>query len=247
MDSGIAGAHRPPLSALRIGSEIVQAVLFLAYPVIVYFAYTRLQTRGAAGVLLGLYAVTLAPRIRGPAAEIWQLVREHLGLVILIGFAIVTGERFLLQLLPMAVSLYLLATFGWSLRVGPPIVERFARLVDPDLPDFCVPYCRKVTIAWCSFLAANALCLALLVALGPFEWWAFYAGFISYLLLGAFFFGEFVLRKLWFRFYRDGLADRIFARLFPAERTVNGRRSLAYVRLRNERAATRPAAHRVEH
>ena len=50
------------------------------------------------------------------------------------------------------------------------------------------------------------------------------------------------LRKLWFRFYRDGLADRVFARLFPAERTANGRRSLAYVQRRRERAATRPGA-----
>ena len=136
--------------------------------------------------------------------------------MLLIGLAILTGERFVLQLLPMAVSLFLLGTFGWSLRAGPPLVERFARLVDPDLPDFCVPYCRKVTIVWCVFLAANALCAGLLAWLGSFEAWALYTGFIAYLLLGAAFAGEFILRKLWFRFYGDGPADRILARLFPA-------------------------------
>jgi uncharacterized membrane protein len=242
MESGFAGAHRPSLPALRIAMQIVQGTLFLAYPFIVYFAYQRLATRGAAGLLLALYALSLALRIRGPAAEIWQLVREHLGLVLLIGLAIVTGQRLVLQLLPMAVSLYLFGTFGWSLRVGPPIVERFARLVDPDLPDFCVPYCRKVTIVWCVFLAANAACAALLAALGPFEWWAIYTGFVAYLLLAALFTGEFIVRKLWFRFYRDGLLDQIFARLFPAARTANGRRSLAHVQRRNERAAMRPSA-----
>jgi len=242
MDSAVAGARQPALPAWRVAAGILQTLLFLAYPFIVYFAYQRLETRGAAGLLLGLYAVSLALRIRGPAAEIWQLVREHLGLVLLIGLAIVTGQRFVLQLLPMGVSLYLLGSFGWSLRAGPPIVERFARLVDPDLPDFCVPYCRKVTLVWCAFLAANAACAALLAVTGPFEWWAVYTGFIAYVLLGGLFAGEFVVRKLWFRFYREGLLDQLFARLFPAERTANGRRSLAYVRRRNERAAMRPSA-----
>lgn len=242
MDSAVAGAQHPGLPAWRVALGIFQTLLFLAYPFIVYFAYQRLATRGAAGLLLVLYALSLALRSRGQAAEIWRLVREHLGLVVLIGLAIVTGQRFVLQLLPMGVSLYLLGTFGWSLRVGPPIVERFARLVDPDLPDFCVPYCRKVTIVWCVFLAANAACAALLAVVGPFEWWAVYTGLVSYLMLGALFTGEFVVRKLLFRFYRDGLLDQIFARLFPAERTANGRRSLAYVRRRNERAAIRPSA-----
>lgn len=242
MDSVAAGAQRPALPAWRVAIGILQAVFILAYPCIVYLAFRRFETRAAGGVLLGLVAVSLALQIRGPAADLWQLVREHLGLVLLIGLAILTGERFVLQLLPMAVSLFLLGTFGWSLRAGPPLVERFARLVDPDLPDFCVPYCRKVTIAWCVFLAANALCAGLFAWLGSFEAWALYTGFIAYLLLGAAFAGEFILRKLWFRFYGDGLADRILARLFPPERTANGRRSLAHVAHRRERMAIRSSA-----
>jgi len=242
MDSAVAGAHRPALPAWRVAVGTFQTVLLLAYPFVVYFAYRRLETRAAGGLLLGLYALTIAPRIRGPASEIWQLVRQHLGLVLLIGLAIVTGERIVLLLLPMAVSLFLFGTFSWSLRVGPPIVERFARLVDPDLPDFCVPYCRKVTIGWCIFLAVNAVCAGLLAWVGPFEWWALYTGLVAYLLLGIGFAAEFILRKLWFRFYDDGLADRILARVFPPERTANGRRSLAYVQRRRERAAIRPSA-----
>ena len=242
MDSPSLAPIAPARAAWRVAMGIFQAVLFLAYPFIVYFAYQRLETRAVGGLLLGLVALSLALRARGPADEIWRLVRQHLGLVLLIGLSIVTGERFVLLLLPMAVSLYLLGTFSWSLHVGPPIVERFARLADPDLPDFCAPYCRKVTIAWCGFLAANSVCVALLAVIGPFEWWALYTGLVFYLLLGALFAAEFALRKLWFRFYGDGLADRILARAFPPERTANGRRSLAYVQRRRERAAIRPSA-----
>jgi uncharacterized membrane protein len=238
MDSAVAGVQRPALPAWRVAIGILQTAFILAYPFIVYLAYRRFETRAAGGVLLGMVALSLALQIRGPATDLWQLVREHLGLVLLIALAILTGERFVLQLLPMAVSLFLLGTFGWSLRAGPPMVERFARLVDPDLPDFCVPYCRKVTIAWCVFLAANAFCAGWLTFAGSIEAWALYTGFVAYLLLGAAFAGEFVVRKLWFRYYVDGLADRVFARLFPAERSANGRRSLEYVRRRRERVAS---------
>ena len=242
MDSAVAGTRPSGPAVWKIATAVSQVVLFLAYPFIVFFAYQKLDTRAAAGVLLALYALSLALRIRGPAHELWELVREHLGLVVLIALAMITGSRLILQLLPIAVSLYLLVTFGRSLRAGPPICERMARLVDPDLPDFCVPYCRKITIAWCSFLAFNSVCIAWLAWFGPFEWWALYTGLIAYLLLGAVFAIEFSVRKLWFRYYRDGLLDRIFARLFPAENTENGRRSLAYVRRRNERAAMHPSA-----
>ena len=77
--------------------------------------------------------------------------------------------------------------------------------------------------------------MALLALIGPFEMVALYTGLVFYLLLGALFAVEFLLRKLWFRFYGDGLADRILARVFPAERTAKGRRSLAYVRRGRER------------
>ena len=48
-------------------------------------------------------------------------------------------------------------------------------------------------------------------------------------MIGALFAGEFVLRKIWFRHYGDGLGDQIFRWAFPPERTALGRRSLAYV------------------
>jgi len=242
MGSAVAGAPRPALPAWRIALGVFQGLLFVAYPFVVYLGYQRLETRALGGLLLGLYGASLLLRIRGPAAEAWRLAREHLGLVLLIGVAIVTGERRVLLLLPMAVSLFLLGTFAWSLRAGPPIVERMARLIDPDLPDFCVPYCRKTTIAWCVFLAANATCAAWLALFAPVGWWALYTGLVFYLLIGAVFAAEFTLRKLWFRYYDDGLADRVFAKLFPPERTANGRRSLAYAQRRLERAATRPSA-----
>ena len=119
---------------MRAIASVAQAVFYLAYPFVVYFAYTRLETRGVAGLLFVLYAISILMRARGSWAELWQVARPHLGLVVLILVAVASDERLVLLLLPMAASLYLLWTFAWSLRRGPPMIERFARLVEDDLP-----------------------------------------------------------------------------------------------------------------
>lgn len=226
-------------NAWRAASGVVQVAFFLAYPFVVYYAYTRLGTRSLAALLLVLYGVAMALRVRGSAGEIWDLAKQHLGLVLLIGLAVVSDDRTLLLFLPSLASLYMLFIFGRSLRSGPPMIERFARLIEDDLPDFTLPYCRKCTIAWCVFFAANAAGVAVLALFAPLGWWAFYTGLLFYALLGLLLGGEFVMRKLWFRYYMDGVVDRMLAGLFPADRTANGRRSLAY-QDRRRRGETSP-------
>lgn len=231
------------LDVRQATGAVAQAIFFLAYPFVVYAAYTRLGTRSLGALLLATWAVSLGLRARGSGAELARIARQHLPLALLIVGAMAVGNRTLLLLLPAVASLYLLWTFASSLRRGPPMVERFARAIEDDLPDFTLPYCRKVTIAWCVFLAANSLCVAALARWGPLEWWALYTGLVFYLLMGALLAGEFAIRKLWFRHYGTGAVDRLLARVFPAARTRNGRRSLAYAARRREQlGATEPAS-----
>jgi len=225
----------PGLDARRLAAGAVQALFFLAFPLIVWLAYTHLGTRALGVLLIGLYGVALFVRGRGSAVELRDLARQHLPVVLLVLLAVITGSGTLLLFVPMLVSLYLFWTFAATLRGGMPMIERFARIVEVDLPDFCVPYCRTVTQVWCFFLLANSLCVGALALWAPLEWWTLYAGLVFYLLMGALLAGEFVFRKLWFRYYRDGFSDRIFAKWFPAEKTENGRRSLAYEEARLSR------------
>lgn len=229
MDSSLPRPGRPRFRLSTAIAGFLQAAFYLAYPLAVYLAYSRLETRQLALLLFGLYAISVALRFRGSAAELWALLRQFAPLGVLIGVAMATGNRTVLLFLPVGVNLFLFATFSLSLRNGPPMIERFARTVEDDLPDFTLPYCRKVTIAWCVFLGANALFMVALALAAPLSWWALYTGLISYLVIGVLLAGEFVLRKLWFRHYDDGLADRIFRWIFPPQRTRLGRRSLAYV------------------
>lgn len=237
-----AAPARPRLTPRGVAAAAIQTLFYLAYPLVIYTAHSRLGTRAVGGILLGLYGASLLLRMRGSRAELWHLLRQHAALAALILAAIALGDRTLLLLLPMLVSLYLLATFSWSLRRGPPMIERFARMVEDDLPDFTLPYCRRVTAVWCVFLAANAALVLALALAAPVAWWALYTGALFYALLGLLLGGEFVFRKWWFRYYGDGPADRFMARLFPPERTANGRRSLAYVARREAEAARPPAS-----
>jgi uncharacterized membrane protein len=223
---------RPQLTPWQLVAAILQGAFYLAYPFVIYFAHTRWATRGVGGVLLGLYAASLLLRMRGSAADLWHLLRQHAAVAVLIVVAIVLDDRTLLLLLPMLVSLYLLGTFSWSLHKGPPMIERFARMVEDDLPPFTFPYCRRVTWIWCGFMAFNAVTVGALALTAPLRWWALYTGLVFYLLMGLLLGAEFFFRMWWFRYYRSGPVDRLFARWFPAEATANGRRSLAYMEQR---------------
>lgn len=233
---------RPPTRARQIVAAVLQGCFYLSYPLVIYLAHTRLPTRSVGGILFALYGASLLLRTRGLAdgeskrSDGWQILRQHLPLFALIAAAIGFGNRTLLLLLPMLVSAYLFATFAESLRRGPPMIERFARAIEGDLPDFTLSYCRRVTTVWCGFLAINTAVVAGLAVFAPVGWWALYTGVLFYGLLGALLGAEFCVRKWWFRYYDDGWIDRLFAQLFPPENTANGRRSLAYV-ARREAAA----------
>lgn len=221
---------------VRVAAAL-QMLLVLAYPLVVYFAYARLATRGVALVLLILWAAALLLRAPGRLSDVWPLLRRYLPLAGVIAVGLATGRRSVLLLLPTFASLYLLWTFAASLRSGPPMIERFARLFEAELPDWKRPYCRKLTLLWCVFLALNALFTALLALAAPLEWWVVYTGGVFYVLLAALMLGEYAFRKLWFRDYGAGPLDRLLARTFPAERSANGRRTLAWAR---ERVASEP-------
>ena len=95
----------------------------------------------------------------------------------------------------MAVSTALLVLFGLSLWKGPTVVERLARLQEPNLDAHGVAYTRRVTQVWCGFFVLNGS-LALATALwGSNATWALYNGLISYGLMGLLMSGEWLVRR----------------------------------------------------
>jgi uncharacterized membrane protein len=95
---------------------------------------------------------------------------------------------------PVFVSLLFLLWFLHSLLWPPTVVERLARLQDPDLPPRGVAYTRKVTMVWCLFFLGNGLLAAATAWHGDLRLWALYNGGISYVLMGLLMGAELWLR-----------------------------------------------------
>lgn len=193
---------------------IVNTALVIAYPFAVYLGLTRFGAREVGLVLLLL----LLPRLIGSARE---AAREHLGAVLrvpltialLVGLgAALDDGRFFLAL-PALVNVVLLANFAASLRGPISLVERMARLQEPELPPGGPEYCRKVTKVWCGFFVVNGAVAAGLALWGEVTVWALYTGLVAYLLMGLLFTAEFVVRKRTFRRFGDSLPDRLLARV----------------------------------
>ncbi|WP_323857694.1 COG4648 family protein [Xenorhabdus doucetiae] len=101
----------------------------------------------------------------------------------------------LLMYYPVVVNAVLLILFSSSLRYGPPVIERMARIKEPDLPPEGVIYTRKVTYLWCLFFMFNGT-----VALGTCLYndmtlWTLWNGIVSYLLIGLLISIEWLVRQ----------------------------------------------------
>lgn len=164
-------------------------ILSLAYPLAVYLMLGRFEPRWLAGLLCALALL----RAVSSRERLWWWVALATGA--LAAWASLANAALPLKLYPVLVNLALLLLFGLSLRFGPPLVERMARLREPTLPPAAVAYTRRVTQVWCGFFVLNGS-LALLTALYASERvWALYNGVIAYVLIGALFAGEWLLRQ----------------------------------------------------
>lgn len=100
-----------------------------------------------------------------------------------------------LKLYPVLMSVGALGIFAFTLAYPPSMIERFARLHQPDLPKSGIRWTRNVTKVWCGFFLINALIALATVLWANQEVWAIYNGFISYVLMGILLLGEWLLRK----------------------------------------------------
>lgn len=174
--------------------DLALSCLFLLYPLVVYWGVSRYGAKTVALPLLALVAVRfLLARKSGlslSSVNLWLLLAACTTL--LIGFA--ANSALSLKLYPICVSLTLLTLFALSLRSPPTVIEKMARLTEPDLSDAAIRYTRKVTWVWCVFFVGNATLSALTLWM-PDHIWALYNGLIAYVLMGALFAGEFVIRQ----------------------------------------------------
>lgn len=116
-------------------------------------------------------------------------------MAMLLGVIGLTRTAELMLWYPVIISVMMLAIFGSSLWAKQTIVERLARLTEPDLPEQGVRYTRKVTQIWCGVFIFNMLVTIALILANELELWAIYSGVISYLIIGGVMAAEWLVRQ----------------------------------------------------
>jgi len=169
---------------------LLLVVAGLLYPFAVYYGMGHLSPRLFALLLGGLWLARALCQWRQPGSR-W-MATAALSFCLLLGLS---GEAALLRWYPVLLSALLLCVFGLSLKFGPPLVERMARLREPELPEVAVRYTRTVTQVWTGFFLFNGLVAAALTLWAPLTGWTLYTGLIAYGLIGLLFAGEWLVRQ----------------------------------------------------
>jgi len=129
--------------------------------------------------------------------------------------------------IPHAVMyLSLLWYFCQTLRQGKePLVTRFARHVHGPLPTAMAIYTRRVTYAWCVFLAVQIAGSVLLFKFASLTAWSLFINVLNFPLLALMFIGEYAYRTVRHReFPHASLLDGIRAFSNDAARAAAAKR-----------------------
>jgi uncharacterized membrane protein len=177
---------------------VAQLALKLAYPAVILCAWRIGEPRYigiALFVLLWMQrwfgAGTVANALRRLSKLDWCVA---LGLASASASIAVTNSELMLRFYPALVNLGLLAAFGATLARGPSMIERFARMQEPDLDARGVAYTRRVTQLWCGFFVLNGAFSAYTACAFSRDGWALYNGALAYGLVGVLLAGEFAWR-----------------------------------------------------
>ena len=196
--------------------KILDAIVLFLYPVIVVVGITYLGVRWTALLIL----VLLGRRIIGLVITNKEGTRiilyQVIAMAVIVGVAAASKSHFALRVAPFMISLTFISSFAGSMR-GVPIIERFARLAEPDLSEEEVRYCRKLTKAWMGVLAANSVLVFSAAFVEDKILWTILVGPVSYALLGSAFLVEYPYRKWRFqKFNMKNPVDRVLKKLLAS-------------------------------
>src|SRR5436305_78904 len=155
-----------------LGLDSIDA-LALAYPIGIYCALVWFEPRIVAAALIVILLLRRPVYAQRYFRELSWTSRAILAalLALFLG-ALFENDETLLRLYPALLSGAFLLVFGLSLLNPPSVVERLARLRNPDLTPSGVRYTRQVTQVWCIFFVLNGLIATCTAAWGSRERWA---------------------------------------------------------------------------
>ena len=175
--------------------RLATGAIVLAWPLLVGFglAHNGLHWLLPVMALLLLTRLFQVRKQAGPMRGVLQVVALA-GLALCVASSLLKSHQLLL-FYPVVVNMVMLAVFGSSLWSAMPLVERIARLREPELPPAGVRYTRQVTRVWCLFFIVNGSIALFTAVYGDMKLWTAWNGVIAYLLMGTLMAGEWLVRR----------------------------------------------------
>lgn len=94
---------------------------------------------------------------------------------------------------PVIINFIIFCIFFGSTFQEETIIQKMAKLMEKNIKPKALEYTRNLTYIWSIFMFANFL-ISLLTIFMSKKIWAFYNGFLSYMLVGTFFIIEYIIR-----------------------------------------------------
>lgn len=123
----------------------------------------------------------------------WLLPASILG-ICAVSITVFSGSVIGVKLYPVLVNVAMLVVFLFSYFKPPTVIETFARIREPHLPEEAINYTKNVTLVWCMFFVINGSISLFTVFFSTMEVWTFYNGFLSYLLIAILMACEYMIR-----------------------------------------------------
>ncbi|QHJ12081.1 hypothetical protein FX988_02327 [Paraglaciecola mesophila] len=164
-------------------------LLSICYPFIVYWGLQRFEAKW----ILPLVLIILSLRwlSKKQESERKLVIFSVLSLLVIIMLA---DQQTGLKFYPVVMNVGFFALFAGSLLTNESLVEKLARLKEPELPQSAIRYTRKVTLAWSVFFIINGTIACLTALFATDEIWVLYNGLIAYVLMGMLATGEWLIR-----------------------------------------------------
>ncbi len=137
----------------------LSAIVLFAYPFAVYFGIDKFGLNLVGGLLIAALLLRLFVANKTPLKEFkfLALTTGAVG-ILLVTLGMVFKQHGWLKFYPVVVNVCMLCVFAFSLKQPQSIIERLARLQEPELPPSGVAYTRKVTMVWCVFCTECSFC-----------------------------------------------------------------------------------------
>ncbi len=182
--------------------------ILLIYPFLIYVAVSGGYIRMAGMVVAAAAILQVLASSRAHRRSVHTVAFQATGIIILAILSALFDTPVFILHLPVFISCFLLVTFCWSLRHPPCMIERYAMLFKQEFSEEEQSYLKKTTCLWMVFFIVNASITEVIILMGKLDWWALYAGLISYLIMGCLFAGEYIVRRVKFKEYHNHMLDR---------------------------------------